>query len=312
LTRPSGSVHGVLVLDKPLGPTSHDVVSRLRRVFGTRRVGHAGTLDPMATGVLVVLFGEATKLSSVLTVESKEYEAVVEFGKATDSLDAQGKVTRAQELASGWLERPALGRALEVELLRELQLPPLVSAIKIGGERAYALARAGNAPELSPRDVHVHGLELLEVGERSVRVRLAVSKGYYVRAFARDLGAGLGVPAHLSSLRRLRSGAFALGEAVAFPPSADAPLLSLAAAVRRSLPLVEVNAEGALRIAQGKLIRPEDIQSVAPRATWDAESEHEAPLTAALQNGLVVALLAPSEIPNHFRVKRGIADPGSS
>ncbi|HSC88868.1 MAG TPA: tRNA pseudouridine(55) synthase TruB, partial [Polyangiaceae bacterium] len=137
--RGGNAVHGVLVVDKPRGPTSHDVVGMLRRQFGTRRVGHAGTLDPMATGVLVALFGEATKLSAVLTRETKEYEAVVEFGKATDTLDAEGRPTRTKQLEPGWLDHAQLAEALERELFREVQIPPVVSAIRIGGERAHAL-----------------------------------------------------------------------------------------------------------------------------------------------------------------------------
>src|SRR5690606_18705851 len=127
--RPSGSAHGVLVIDKPKGMTSHDVVSRVRRAFGTRRVGHAGTLDPMATGVLVLLLGEATKLSSVLTRAEKAYEARVQFGTSTSSGDADGSIVKTAPLESDWLSTPELESALEIERKRRLQIPPQVSAI---------------------------------------------------------------------------------------------------------------------------------------------------------------------------------------
>src|SRR5690606_19593338 len=128
-----GSIHGVVVVDKPTGPTSHDLVAAARRHFGTRRVGHAGTLDPMATGVLVLLLGEATKLSSHLTRAVKTYEAVFAFGSSTTTLDAQGTVTRRRALTAGWLSEETLPKALQAELERELQIPPAVSAIKVGG-----------------------------------------------------------------------------------------------------------------------------------------------------------------------------------
>ena len=300
----------MLVVDKPRGPTSHDIVSKLRRIFGTRRIGHAGTLDPMATGVLVVLFGEATKLSSVLTRESKIYETVVEFGRTTDTLDADGKTTKKIELSPGWLDRAKLSSALEVELHRELQVPPQVSAIQVNGRRAYDVARAGETLDLAPRDVLVHGLELLDVGETSVRVRLRVSKGYYVRAFARDLGSSLGVPALLTELRRVASGAFHENEAVAWPPEASAPLISVTAAARRSLFTRALTPEGAERTRQGKLLRPEDGLGdwLAPDgASADAlEPDNEDAVRAVLLDDQVLALVEPAELADHFVVRRGL------
>lgn len=296
------------MVDKPHGPTSHDVVNKMRRLFGTRRIGHAGTLDPMATGVLVLLLGEATKLSSVLTRDSKEYETVVQFGSTTDTLDAEGKITKRVHLEPGWLDRARLSRALELELHREQQLPPIVSAIKVNGQRSYDRARAGETPELHPREVEVLGIELLDVAETSIRVRLAVSKGYYVRAFARDLGDSLGVPAHLTELRRLKSGAFHLDESQAWPPDPSNPLLSLDRAVRRSMPWLSLHAPGALRASQGKPIRPEDwegeIQWPDSRSALQFESDPER-LVAAFHGDDLVALLEPVEFPQLFRVKRG-------
>src|SRR5690606_27846030 len=182
LVRMGETVHGVLVVDKPGGMTSHDVVARARRLFGTRAVGHAGTLDPMATGVLVLLFGEACKLSAYLTGQDKTYSAGVRFGSATDSLDADGRVTEERTLPAGWLARETLDRALAVERARTLQVPPAVSAISEGGRRAYQRVRAGETVELAPRPVRVARLELLEWSDAGVDVELEVSKGYYVRA----------------------------------------------------------------------------------------------------------------------------------
>jgi tRNA pseudouridine55 synthase len=200
--------HGIIIVDKPGGMTSHDVVAQARRHFGTRRVGHAGTLDPMATGVLVLLLGEATKLSDVATSEDKAYLAEVRFGRATDSHDAEGKTTEEQVLRPGGFDAAAIAAALEAERQRCEQVPPAVSALKVGGQRAYRLARDGRPPELEARPVRVRALTLIELGEDFARIELQVTKGYYVRAFARDLGHALGIPAHLSGLRRVQSGCF--------------------------------------------------------------------------------------------------------
>lgn len=303
------SVHGVLVLDKPEGPTSHDVVGQCRRIFGTRRIGHAGTLDPMATGVLVMLLGEATKLSSVLTRSRKTYVADIAFGMATDTLDRTGKPTRSKALPPDFLDRVDLTAALERELFREVQVPPLVSAIHVDGKRAHALAREGLDVALRPRPVLVHGLELLERTDARLRLRLTVSKGYYVRAFARDLGETLGVPAHLAELRREASGPFGLSVATAHPPSPEAPLVALETAVRMALPTVELTTEGALRASQGKLLRVEDRvdpDDPSRSALFDVDD----PVVAATHQGRLVALLEPDAIAEQFRVRRGFSPAG--
>src|SRR5690606_2789954 len=146
---------GVLVVDKPVGPTSHDIVAQARRWYGTRSVGHAGTLDPAASGVLVLMFGEAKKLSSYLTAQSKAYIADVCFGRATDSLDASGATIAEQPLPSDWPPADELAAALEAERSRTAQLPPVVSAIKLGGRPAHRRVRAGESVELAPRPVQV-------------------------------------------------------------------------------------------------------------------------------------------------------------
>lgn len=279
--RPTGNVHGVLVVDKPMGPTSHDIVAQVRRIFGTRRVGHAGTLDPMATGVLVVLLGEATKLSSVLTTERKVYEAEIAFGMATDSLDSQGKTTKKRDLGDDWLTQEALSHALDRERSRTLQLPPQVSAIKVAGKRAYALARQGQEADLAPRQVAIHELLILAQKPRSLQVRLDVSKGFYVRSFARDLGDALGVPSHLCALRRTSSGPFEIAQACGWPPPATTELVSIEDAAAMSLHRLDVSAEGALRIRQGKTLSLEHLTTAPaenPRndrgGLWAAFFEH--------------------------------------
>lgn len=267
---------GVLIVDKPRGPTSHDVVAQARRHFKTRAVGHAGTLDPMATGVLVLVLGEATKLVPFLTDENKRYRAVVRFGIETDTGDAEGVTVRQLECRLGELERQQLLPALEQERQRTTQVPPVISAIKVGGKPAHRLTRRGEAPELAERPVAVRELQLLEVGEQSVAVELCVTKGYYVRSFARDLGRALGLPACLTELRRLASGSFALEEAVAWPPNAPPQVLSLAAAARRVLPAIELTANGERRARLGQRLAASDFHTPPDagvgKAAWFGES----------------------------------------
>ncbi len=178
------SADGVLVVDKPGKATSHDIVAQARRVFGTRDVGHAGTLDPMATGVLLLLFGEATKLSGFLTRDRKRYRATVCFGRATDTLDADGQTTEEVALAPEQLTETAIQAALATEKARRLQVPPAVSAIKVDGRRSYALTRAGNAPALAEREVQVEQSALalaltarVDPGSRSLQGLLRASLG---------------------------------------------------------------------------------------------------------------------------------------
>lgn len=260
------SVHGVLVVDKPSGPTSHDVVARARRLYQTREVGHAGTLDPMASGVLVLLFGEACKLSQYLTGQAKRYRAEVRFGTSTDTLDAAGSVVEAASLPAGWLEPARLAAALDAERARLLQVPPAVSAIQVGGVRAHRAARRGEALALEPRPVRVAELRALAQADAAITLELEVSKGYYVRALARDLGAALGVPAHLSALRRLASGQLTLAHAVAWPLEAPAPLLSLVDAARSALPCATLTDEGVARARTGKALGPAHFTTEVPDA----------------------------------------------
>jgi tRNA pseudouridine55 synthase len=262
---------GVAVVDKPRGITSHTVVAQARRLFGRKDVGHAGTLDPMATGVLLVLVGQATKLSGYLTADSKRYAAEVTFGRATDSLDADGRTTEEAPLGAEQLAEEAVQRALDQERARTEQVPPAVSAIKVDGERAYALARKGEAPELEPRAVRVLELSLLALSPPTLSVELHVSKGYYVRSLARDLGQTLGAPAHLSALRRLSSGPFQLAQACPWPATTPPELIGLAEAAASVLPPCRLaSADAVLRARQGKLLAPADFSELPTAASLGA------------------------------------------
>lgn len=206
---------GILLVDKPAGLTSHDVVAAVRRATGEGRVGHAGTLDPMATGLLVVLVGPYTRLEPYLSAATKSYEATIAFGTATDTDDAEGEVVATAPVPSSVLD-PEHARAAVHALLGDgVQIPPSYSAIKVDGRTAHKAARAGEPLALSPRAFRVEGADLLAVRAEppSWNVALTVSKGTYIRAIARDLGLSLGTRAHLSALRRIASGALSVDAA---------------------------------------------------------------------------------------------------
>lgn len=292
----SAGPEGLLLVDKPLGCTSHDVVARARRLFATRSVGHAGTLDPMASGLLVLLFGEACKLSSHLTSQSKTYRTTLRFGTATDSHDADGEVVETREPPPNFPEPQALAAALDRERARTEQVPPAISAVHERGERAYKRARRGEVLELAPRPIHVEELRLLSRGEGALSLELRVSKGYYVRALARDLAESLGMPAHLSELRRLSSGPFTLEESCAWPPSEAVPLVPLADAARRALPVTQLSEPGVTYARHGKTLLSEH----AVPAQHDVVSAWLSP------DGVLVALGTSSADGAH-RVVRGFS-----
>ena len=289
---------GVLVVDKPGKATSHDIVAQARRIFGTREVGHAGTLDPMATGVLLLLFGEATKLSGFLTRDRKRYRATVCLGRGTNTLDADGQTTEELPFDPEQLSDASLEAALAVERARSRQVPPAVSAIKVDGKRAYALARAGNAPELAEREVRVEALTLIARRGSELSLEVEASKGYYVRALARDLGSSLGFPAHLSQLRRLSSGRFELADACAWPASADAALVSTAEAARRALPAAVLAETGERRARLGQALEPTDFISFAGAPPMETEAWFNVA-------GQLIAL-GHERAPGEFRVVRGM------
>ncbi len=199
---------GLLYVDKPAGITSHDVVGVVRRAARSRRVGHAGTLDPFATGLLVLGIGNCTRLLPYIVGEPKVYDTVIRFGAETDTDDATGRVTieRAVPALADELGRALLDAAIASLTGRIAQIPPAYSAKHVGGERAYALARRGESVSLPPVDIHVHGWEILDCQGDQLHVRVTCGGGTYVRALARDLGRALGTAAHCEALRRISSG----------------------------------------------------------------------------------------------------------
>jgi tRNA pseudouridine55 synthase len=268
---------GILVIDKPRGPTSHEVVARVRRALGVREVGHAGTLDPMATGVLVVVIGEATKLVSWLTAQDKAYEATIAFGVETDTLDAEGRETRrvapspelrAALARSNGSVAPALRVAFQGEVSRACQVPPAYSAIKTLGEAAFARARRGEPSALAPRNVRLRRIDLVATGGDPpfIAVAIETSKGYYVRALARDLAEALGTVGHLTSLRRTRSGSFLAEEATALDAPASemrARIEPLAQGAARVLPVARLSEAGAVHAKHGRRVPSADIEARA-------------------------------------------------
>jgi tRNA pseudouridine55 synthase len=242
----------VLVVDKPAGPTSHDVVDRVRDALGVRRVGHTGTLDPLATGVLPVCVGKATRLARFLAAGQKTYRAGVCLGFATATDDATGEPLGPPVPVAVGAEalRAALAR-LTGEIL---QVPPAYSAKRVDGERLYRRARRGAALAPAPVRVTVHSLELLELAGERVELEVRCSPGTYVRALARDLGEALGVGAHLAALRRTRSGGFGLERAVAWDelgPESARRLLPLSD-VLPELPAVQVDDAGLAAVRHGR------------------------------------------------------------
>lgn len=208
---------GVLLVDKPAGPTSHDVVSQVRRALGVRRVGHAGTLDPFATGLLIVCVGSATRLVRYLHLLDKRYEATLRLGEETSTHDPEGEAVRRSE---AWREvdRAGIEEVLASFVGEIEQVPPAYSAVRVGGRRAHRLARSGEVVELEARPARVASLRLAAFAPPEVEVEAVVGTGTYVRALARDVGRALGCGAHLSALRRTAIGPFGVGEAV---PLAD-------------------------------------------------------------------------------------------
>jgi tRNA pseudouridine55 synthase len=258
---------GLLVIDKPQGPTSHDVVARMRRVLRERRVGHTGTLDPLATGVLPLVLGRATRLAKFMSAGDKAYEAVVRLGFATDTGDAQGAPLGA--VSSGpWPARAAIEAALDAFRGTFLQQPPAFSAKMIDGTRSYKLARRarGSAPTLpAPASVTVRRLELVKVEADLVTLNVDCSAGFYVRSLAHDLGARLGIGAHLVALRRTRSGDFGLDAAVALDAAEREPQEALRHVIAPAYMLprlsrVVLTPEGVRRARNGRNLGPADLE----------------------------------------------------
>jgi tRNA pseudouridine55 synthase len=264
---------GLVVVDKPGGMTSHDVVSRVRRMAGTRKVGHAGTLDPMATGILVLGVERATRLLGHLMLTEKAYDATVRLGATTTTDDAEGEVLAAAS-TSGLDE--ATVRAAAAAFVGTLQqVPSAVSAVKVEGRRAYARVRAGESVELPPRTVTVHELVVHDVrlGDDVVDLDVAVrcSSGTYIRAIARDLGAALGVGGHLSSLRRTAVGPFTLDHARTLDELGECfEPVPVADAARATFPSVDLTREQAADVRYGRAL---DLDLPGVTAVFDPSGE---------------------------------------
>lgn len=284
--RSRGGPHGLLVVDKARGPTSHDVVFRARKALGTRRIGHAGTLDPMATGVLVLLLGEGTKLVPYLTADDKVYTATLQLGTATHSLDAEGEVTERKSVPP--LNEAGVRAALEAFVGDHPQVAPAVSAIKVDGKPLHARVRAGEQVTPPTRDVSLHKAELLGLADEQVRMRLHCGKGYYVRALARDLAEALGTVGHLVQLRREQSGPLTLEQGLDFELLCEAARGQEGAqqAARSAcwdltracklLPGVVLDAQGAEHARQGRAVPAEcwagtDTAPDGPCVLWDGD-----------------------------------------
>ena len=257
------STDGLLVVDKPGGMTSHDVVGRVRRILGQRRVGHAGTLDPMATGVLVVGIGRVTRLLGHLALGDKDYDAVIRLGTTTTTDDAEGEVLAAAEPVTDPAAIAVAARGLTGTLS---QVPPAYSAIKVDGQRSYARARAGERVELAARTVTVVRFDVTGIDGADVSASVTCSSGTYIRSLARDLGAVLGCGAHLAALRRTRVGPFGLDRAVTLPAlGAEAPerlLITLADAVGAAFPRRDLDEDETARIGFGRPLKPSGADGV--------------------------------------------------
>ncbi len=263
---------GVLIVDKPTGPTSFDVVKRLRRLGRDRKAGHTGTLDPMASGVLPICLGSATKIASFLTEGDKEYDGIVKFGVATDTYDATGSV--ASEASTAGLERAKVEAAIAAMAGEYWQTPPMYSAVKVGGKRLYELARKGEEIERRPRKVRIERIELRGWDAEASEARIFVhcSKGTYIRSIAHELGEALEVGAHLRSLQRVRNGPFGIERALPLDRllgAGEAELRAALVPMREALPgLTELilDEARAQKVAHGMALGARDlVENRAPR-----------------------------------------------
>ena len=294
-------MNGVLIVDKPAGCTSHDVVQRVRKAIRQRSVGHAGTLDPLATGVLVVAIGEATKLVSHLQSDDKWYEVSIALGAETDSLDADGEITDTADVPS--LDRTAVERALLPFIGRHLQTAPKLSAIKVGGTPLHRRMRRGEEVEAPEREVELYEATVVDIGPDTIVLGLHCGKGFYVRSLARDLARALGTLGHVMHLRRTASGPFSIDAALyGDQMTAEAiegnliPLRDACGTLRR----VELSDEGVAHARHGRPIGPEVVVD---------EGWREAPLEESLAlfgpDGEPVAL--GRRVDQGIRVVRGFA-----
>jgi tRNA pseudouridine55 synthase len=277
---------GVLVVDKPAGLTSHDVVAAARRGLGESRIGHTGTLDPLATGVLPLAIGRATRLVRFLTASDKDYDATVRFGVATDTYDVTGAETSRSDRMPG---RDEIERALAALRGEYLQMPPAYSAKKVAGKRAYAMARREEAVELTAVPVTVSRAELLDIDGTCARLRLTCSAGFYVRSLAQSLGEMTGAGACLEALRRTRSGEFRIEDAVPLDaviqhPDTAAARVMPPGRLLGAFPSVRLSEEGCRRVSHGQ-----EVEGPADAGPW---------VRLVDMDGRLVALATPGSRPD--------------
>jgi tRNA pseudouridine55 synthase len=254
------AISGVLVVDKPVGMTSHDVVQAIRTGTGLRRAGHTGTLDPRASGVLVILVGPAVRLSEFVSASDKRYQAIIRLGSTTDTFDADGKLTESNKPVN--VTEAQFEKALSAFVGEIEQTPPPYSAVKVQGRKAYELAREGEEVELAPRKITVYHLEVLEWAPPEAVIDVHCSSGTYVRSLANDLGAALGCGAYLVGLRRTKSGRFSLREATplrklqeAFQAGNWYQYLIPAAEALAEWPAIELNPDDVENVRHGHRVR---------------------------------------------------------
>ena len=268
-------MNGLVIVDKPAGITSHDVVARIRRLAGTRKVGHAGTLDPMATGVLVVGINRATRLLGHLLLTDKGYDATVRLGARTTTDDAEGEVIATAgvgEVTEDAVRAGLAGMVGEID-----QVPSAVSAIKIDGKRAYERVRAGEDVQIAARRVRIGAIEVRRIeqvdGYLDLDISVQCSSGTYIRAIARDLGSTLGVGGHLTALRRTSVGPFGLGVARTLDQLAEQfEVVDIAAAARTSFPAVELDEDHTAMVRVGKKL-PVELPAPGPVAVFAPTGE---------------------------------------
>ena len=293
MSHPQKPFCGILNVDKPPGPTSHDVVAAVRRFSGQRRVGHAGTLDPMATGVLLVCLGRATRVSEYLMASSKTYRAAIHLGITTKTDDLDGEITGK---ASAEVTLREVETVLERFIGRISQVPPMYSAIKRGGKPLYKLARQGITLQVPPRPVEIHDLRIAKWTPPLLQVVVRCGPGTYIRALARDLGQALGCGAHLASLRRTQSGQFAVEQAVslerlrkAFAAGTEIEFLHPPDVALSHLPALHLDTETARRLAMGQRVK-------GPGETrWDASTSGSTQARAYGPGGQFVAVVSRDE-----------------
>lgn len=289
---------GLVVVDKPSGMTSHDVVGRCRRIFGTRKVGHAGTLDPMATGVLVIGIERATKILGLLTATDKSYAATIRLGQTTTTDDAEGDVL--QSVSTADVTEAAIAAAVTALRGDIEQVPSAVSAIKVAGKRAYRLVREGVDVALPARRVRIDRFDVLAIRRMGTLIDVDVvvdcSSGTYIRALARDIGAAFGVGGHLSALRRTRVGRFDLTEAVTLAELEAGPRLSypLDQACLLAFPRRNLSAAEATAASHGRALPPAGIQG--PYAATDPDGRVIALLRDAGERTESVVVIRPATL----------------